>query len=438
MKKALVIVLVLVLALSVVGLVSCSGKTYEGEYKYYSWGNLYGCHVTVTVQGDVITKVVIAEDGTITDADGKVMHNLSPNWTNNPYAGPIEGEAGIDSAGKTNWLKYGQAMADSFVGLTTKEVLGMKVYVNKIGNVGEPITNNDKVETIKYIPEQLAVVVGGHGDIAKDAGATQSSARLILAVQDALLGNNGDASKNPNCVSVDLGRSANAYGLVHGKGYVGMATITVKNDAITAADINEACLPTYVTAKEAIDGATVVGKAVNHGNTVTSNFYKTVKFAGVTMTYDTTEVDGVSKGYMVGSKTMLEFFADEANCKLYFDAVAKDAVSVVTADGDKTDIMSSATLLKTKNGYWGEPNPNALGWSANVAATCAYVKANGFDGVTQKDDLKHNADYVAANDTKTADKMYNEWSDKNGVKTGATWSDMWDYVNLLHTAYNKI
>jgi len=450
MKKALVIVLALVMVLSVIGLVSCSGKTYEGEYKYYSWGNLYGCHVSVTVQGGVITKVVVAEDGTIKDADGKGMHNLSPNWTNNPYGGPIEGEAGVDTPGKTNWLKYGQAMAESFVGLTTKEVLNMKVFVNAVGNVGEPITGKNNVETVKYIPEQLAVVIGGHGDIAKDAGATQSSARLILAVQDALLQAGGDVSKNPNCVSIDLGRSATAYGLVHGKGYVGYANVTVKNGAVTAAEMDEACLPTYVRATSAIEGVTVEGKFMDHGKQKTGNFYKTIKFADVTMTYDATIADTslaadkqVSKGYMVGGKTMLEFFADEANCQKYFDAVAKNEVKVAVTGGDDVTIMCAATLLKTQNGYWGTPAVNALGWTANVQATINYVKANGFDNVTSKDDLKHADGYNADNDKivegqPVPDKLYNEWFDKNGVATGATWSDMWDYVNLLHNAFNKI
>lgn len=441
MKKALVIVLTLVLALSVVGLVSCAGKTYEGEYSYVSWGNTYGCKVKVTVQGNVITKVVI-DEAAMEEAG---WHNLSPNWTNNPYAGPIEGEAGYDTAGKTNWLKYGQAMVDSFVGLTTEQVLGMKVYVNATGNVGEPITGKNNVETIKYIPEQLAVVVGGHGDIAKDAGATQSSARLVLAVQDALLGNKGDSTKNPSCVSVDLGQSATAYGLVHGQGYVGQASITVKNGSITVADLDEACLPTYVTSKEAIENVTVVGKYLNHGKVSPANFYKTVKFGGVTMTYDATianpsdeESKQVSKGYMVGNQTMLEFFADANNCKTYFDAVAKDAVSVTTASGDKTDIMCAATLLKTQNGYWNPPAANALGWAANVKATCDYVKAKGFANVAAKEDLQHKEGYVSSSDTVTADKMYNEWLDKTGAQTGATWSDMWDYVNLLHTAYSQI
>lgn len=196
MKKALVIVLTLVLALSVVALASCSGQTYEGSYSYKSaYGDdFYGCKVKVTVQGNVITNVVI-------EKDTAEFFNLSAGWTSNYQ------ESGIDTAGKTNWRLHGQEMAESFIGLTTEEVLGMKVFVHAVAYQttydrvpqGQPITDG-KTETIKYIPTQVAAVVGGYGDIAEGAGATQSSARLVLAIQDALL----QGAENPNCVALDM------------------------------------------------------------------------------------------------------------------------------------------------------------------------------------------------------------------------------------------
>lgn len=418
MKKALVVVLALVMTLSVVGLVSCAGKTYEGEYSYSNWGNTYGCKVKVTVQGNVITNVEIME----AEMEELGWHNLSPNWTNNPYGGAIEGEAGVDSAGKTNWRKFGQAMVDSFTGLTTEEVLEMKVYV---GTSGEPLTDKNNVETIKYIPDGLAVVIGGHGEFAKDAGATQSSARLVLAVQDALLQAKGDVSKNKNCVTIDYGTSATAYGLVHRQGYVGIATATARYGKIVGAELDEACFPTQVTA---------TADAGEYAVEVSGTYYwKTVKFGDFTAVYDATA------GYKVGDKTLKEFFADAANCEAYAKAVLADKVAVETADGDKTDIMTSATLLKSQNGYWSGSLIHAgqIGWKANVEATCKYVVANGFDGITAKDDLKYQDGYDKDSDKNQTDLMYNEWFDKNGVATGATWSDLWDYVNLLHNAFNQ-
>lgn len=197
MKKALVIVLTLVLALSVVALASCSGKTYDGEYSYKSaYGDdLYGCKVHVTIQGNVITKVVV-------EKDSAEYRNLSAGWTDNYQ------ESGKDSAGKTNWRLHGQEMADSFVGLTVEEVLNMKVFVEEVSYstqydkvpAGQPVTNG-KVETIKYIPEQLKAVVGWSEEF-NGAGATQSSGRLVLAVQDALLKSQGK-TENPNCVPIN-------------------------------------------------------------------------------------------------------------------------------------------------------------------------------------------------------------------------------------------
>ncbi|MDE7454880.1 MAG: hypothetical protein K2M64_03530 [Clostridia bacterium] len=419
MKKTLIIILALVMALSVVGLVSCAGKTYEGEYKYenpYAPGNYYGAKVKVTVQGNVITNVVLLPDSE------SGLTNLSPNWTTDGYNYDFNAaEAAHDTEGKTNWRKYGQAMVDSFVGLTVDEVLGIKVYVNLNG---EPYTASDySIETIKYLPEQLAVVMNGYtvGDgvtLGKGAGATQSSSRVILAVQDALLKSQGKET-NPNCVTLDLGTDATAYGLVHGQGYVGIATVTVKYGKISKATLDEACFPTQVKAT-ADAGDYAVANGSNY-------FWKTVKYGNVTMTYEAGEE---YKGYKVGNQTLVEFFQDAANCKAYAEAVMANKVTVVTADGEKTDIMTAQTLLKSNNGYWTvNETSTQLGWKANVTATCNYVVTYGFAGVTSSEDLK-TEDHSATNA-----KLDNEFVDKNGVATGATWTDMWDYVNLLHTAY---
>lgn len=220
-----------------------------------------------------------------------------------------------------------------------------------------------------------------------------------------------------------------AYGLVHGKGYVGKGTAVRLGDSLVSADLDEACLPTYVKADGAIEGYTVEGKYLDHGSEATSHFYKTVKFADVTMIYDATEVNGVSKGYMVGTQTMVEFFAVEANCEKYFEAVAKNEVKVVLADGEKTDIMNAKALLKTQNGYWSSPSDKALGWKANVEATCSYLVEYGFDG------LSGNSSDLTRKDN--GGKLDNEIIDKNNVATGATWTDMMDYVNLIKAAFEK-
>ncbi|MBQ8434310.1 MAG: hypothetical protein IJX23_05870, partial [Clostridia bacterium] len=169
---------------------------------------------------------------------------------------------------------------------------------------------------------------------------------------------------------------------------------------------------------------TVAATVLDHGKEVQKHFYKTVKFAGVEMVYDATN------GYQVGSTKMVDWFADEANCEKYFEAVAKNEVSVMIAGKEDKTIMTAAKLLKSQNGYWST-NANigteALGWKANVDATCKYVIENGF-GATEFERV------AEGSQTGVLD---NEWVDNNGVKTGATWTDIADYFNVLKAAYEK-
>ena len=207
-----------------------------------------------------------------------------------------------------------------------------------------------------------------------------------------------------------------AYGIVH-KSYVGKGTVVVAGGKISSASIDEACLPTYVVASEA-SADTVTATVLDHGKEVQKHFYKTVKFAGVEMVYDATN------GYQVGSTKMVDWFATEANCEKWFEAVASDSVSVMIAGKEDKTIMTSAKLLKSKNGYWGTPAENALGWKANMEATCAYVVANGFAAESFSDVAGEGA-------------LENEKVDNLGVHTGATWTDMMDYYNVLKAAFGK-
>lgn len=220
-----------------------------------------------------------------------------------------------------------------------------------------------------------------------------------------------------------------AYGLVHGKGYVGKATVFVDGDKVLDATLDEACLPTYVVATAASDD-TVTATVLDHGKEVQKHFYKTVKFAGVEMVYDATN------GYQVGSTKMLDFFADEANCEKWFEAVAQNEVSVMIAGKEDKTIMTAAKLLKSQNGYWST-NANigttAAGWAINADATCRYVVKNGIDAITAKADFTQASRYEEG----TTGVYDNEWVDKNGVKTGATWTDMWDYLVILKAAIQK-
>lgn len=208
-----------------------------------------------------------------------------------------------------------------------------------------------------------------------------------------------------------------AYGLVHKQGYVGKATVIVVGDTIISAELDEACLPTYVKATEINDYTVQASGGI---------FYKTVRFDDVTMTYDVEQ-----NTYVVGNQTMTKFFEIASNCEKYFEAVAENRVSVVTASGNDNGILTASALLKSQNSYWSGNSirDGQLGWKANADATCKYVLENGFDGASEKSDFS-----VQDNSTANAN-LDNEIVDKNGKRTGATWTDFWDYFVLLKTAY---
>ncbi len=157
MKKILVLALAIVMALSVVALVACgTEETVEGSYAYANaWTpeQQYGCKVKVTVKGGVITAIEVTPD---TDT----YYNLSSGWTD-----------------KSKWENGGEDMINSFIGMKVEDVNKIKVACDaETDTAARTVKGQPKAGGISDAPAALKVV----------AGATQSSGRLILAVQDAL------------------------------------------------------------------------------------------------------------------------------------------------------------------------------------------------------------------------------------------------------------
>ena len=154
MKKVLVIALAVVMALAVVAFVACEQpQTVTGKCHYSSKYGAYGAMVDVTVKGDVITSVKLYTDAEAAAADENWndAHRTTPGWT------AAEGQLGFEAteAAYEDWL------ADVFVGKTVAEV---NAYVASATADGQSVTT----EGINL------------------AGATQSAARIIVAVQNAL------------------------------------------------------------------------------------------------------------------------------------------------------------------------------------------------------------------------------------------------------------
>lgn len=154
MKKVLVIALAVVMALAVVAFVACEQpQTVTGKCHYTSKYGAYGAMVDVTVKGDVITSVKLYTDAEAAKADENWndAHRTTPGWK------ATEGQLGFEAteAAYEDWL------ADVFVGKTVAEVNAYKASATADGQS-----------------------VSTEGINLK--GATQSAARVIVAVQDAL------------------------------------------------------------------------------------------------------------------------------------------------------------------------------------------------------------------------------------------------------------
>lgn len=150
MKKILVIALAIVMALGVVALVACEKpQTVTGECSYEAYGNTYGAKVDVTVKGNVITAVRLYTD------EETGWHRTTASWK------AAEGQLGFAAAEAA----YEQWINDVFVGKTVAEVSGMNAHYTAPGKID---------------------MAGLKAESYNLAGATQSSARIIVAVQDAL------------------------------------------------------------------------------------------------------------------------------------------------------------------------------------------------------------------------------------------------------------
>ena len=154
MKKVLVIALAVVMTLAVVAFAACATEQkVTGKCHYTTQWGAYGCMVDVTVKGDVITAVKLYTDAEAAAADSTwgEAHRTTPSWK------PAEGQLGYAAteAAYATWIE------DTFVGKTVAEV---NAYVASATADGQSVTT----EGINL------------------AGATQSAARVIVAVKDAL------------------------------------------------------------------------------------------------------------------------------------------------------------------------------------------------------------------------------------------------------------
>lgn len=135
----------LALTTGVAALAGCGNVydgSYEGEYHYTEYGTEYGIKVKVDVEKDVITAITVLPSEFV-------------------EATPVE--YGWDDSAL--WTQGRDALLQKYVGRSVGEIKAEKVAVDSVG---------------------APVVEGAEYDGLLVSGATQSSGRLLLAVQNAL------------------------------------------------------------------------------------------------------------------------------------------------------------------------------------------------------------------------------------------------------------
>lgn len=142
--KALALVAATACCVCALALAGCGGKSYSGEYHYDNYGTEYGIKVSVKVDDGVIKSVKVVDSDYVEVS--AVYDNL---WT----------QENID-----NWVNNLNSLLAKYEGKTVEEVLAINVPVGDTGAPETPQTYDGLVIT----------------------GATQSSGRLLLAVQNAL------------------------------------------------------------------------------------------------------------------------------------------------------------------------------------------------------------------------------------------------------------
>ena len=222
--------------------------------------------------------------------------------------------------------------------------------------------------------------------------------------------------------------------LVHGAGYIGVATVGLTKDYhgdinIAAVTLKEYCLPTQVAPKDVstLAEADYVKYAGKHGDAYA---YKTAKIGDVTLTAKTvTGEDGkVSLVGYVKDGEETNWFTNVENQKTYVNHLVNGGK--VVYEVSTGNIESDVTAYdKDVNGYGG----TTFDWKANRDATVAMVMTYGTD-----------ASLAAVRQTEAGEDGKKYWVVKDGeedVVTGATWTDLntvkegsTSYVQLIKNA----
>lgn len=237
---------------------------------------------------------------------------------------------------------------------------------------------------------------------------------------------------------------AESYNIVH-KGYVGRCVVKVENDKVKSVSYDEAFLPhtwanieleenqeidnnvieiesngnkSYYAKYISIDSKIFEGK-IREEELVLDN----VTYSQQKINYGNSEIPDLFR-YMYNS---------DSHCEWYFKNVLGNKVFMCDKDGKRLENYKSKNTygsFKSEGKYWNDKNVWPIGWEGNLKALEQYMVGKKLVKLDESSFKKED------NGTTINNYTYNYWT-IDGVKTGVTMVDIYDYYNLALSAYNK-
>ncbi len=256
MKKILVVLLALVMALSVTTLVACNSSVkYTGEYSYEAYGLTYGAKVDVVLTDGVISNL-------------KLYSDEETGWVGLSDAYP---DYGWTDEARQVWLDGVNNLLLSYVGLTVDEVASISATIGGVNGASDSVDDSYNL-----------------------TGATQSSARLVLAIQNAIC----SGPSNADDYNAGTTYTGSATGTIYGTAVEFEVSVVVLDGVVTAVVLDDG---THTT-----DGFTTFDEGVDD---------VLASFAGMSVTAilaleATTGTDTVVTGATMSSSVLLEAVQD--------------------------------------------------------------------------------------------------------------------------------
>ncbi|MDR3318661.1 MAG: hypothetical protein LBS99_04420 [Clostridiales bacterium] len=246
------------------------------------------------------------------------------------------------------------------------------------------------------------------------------------------------AACSPSKPAAPAPATAVAYGRVHGAGYIGRVQITAnKNGAVSAAEIDETFFPVlngwtaYTAGVYGADGFEDYYAYGAEEAPITTAYAKYIRIDERTFEAAGTAATPVyreTSGNVYDLEKLLQS-GDDGICGWYYDAVTTGKAQILKKDGeilvaDTPAKHSSVTFNKrgADSAYW-QAGGAGLGWKANIAALEDYIIAYGMN-------------YAYDSFSKSEESGYTSYWEINDALTGATLSDMGDYLLLAIKAYD--